>query len=360
MTVRFGVTPLATHGRTRVGTTSGAYDPAIAGSVLLPNDDPNHYYAMSAYEGLYNSINTVTFQTAAALDFCNIQKMATAAGVKDGLTNEPYDLSAIPKLIGTNNVAPIDMATSFATFASGGIRCNPIAITSVVDASGKDYPVQGADCQRTISEDVAAGVTYALQSVLVKGSGWNIGLNDKSNAFAKTGTTDGNIDTWTVGATNKIATASWFGSYQGNADQWKNQDITINGKYYAGVDGADLAGGQWAAVMNAAASDPAYTATAFTRPPASMLQSTAALVVGVNDPKPGDAPVAVPQQDSSPAAPAQQESAPAQEQSTTPAPAPSENPTLEPSPAVPTPSVTTSPTPAGKEQNNNGTTPAKQ
>ncbi|WP_245934669.1 transglycosylase domain-containing protein [Arthrobacter psychrolactophilus] len=342
------------------GTTTGEYDPALAGSVLLPNDDPNHYYAMSAYEGLYNSINTVTFQTAAALDFCNIQKMATSAGVKDGLTNEPYDLSAIPKLIGTNNVAPIDMATSFATFASGGIRCNPIAITSVVDASGKDYPVQGADCQRTISEDVAAGVTYALQSVLVRGSGWNIGLDDKSNAFAKTGTTDGNIDTWTVGATTKIATASWFGSYQGNADQWKNQDITINGKYYVGVDGADLAGGQWAAVMNAAASNPAYAATAFTRPPASMLQATAALVVGVNDPKPGDEPVAVPQQDSSPVAPAQQESAPAQEQSTTAAPAQSESPAVDPSSAAPVPSVTTSPTPAGKAQNSNGATPAKR
>lgn len=283
------------------GTTTGDYDPAVEGSVLLPNDDPNHYYAMSAYEGLYNSINTVTFQTAAALDFCNIQKMATAAGVKDGLSNEPYDLSTISKLIGTNNVAPIDMATAFATFASGGIRCNPIAITSVVDAAGTKYPVPEADCQRTISEDVAAGVTYALQSVLVKGSGWNIGLDDKSNAFAKTGTTDGNIDTWTVGATSSIATASWFGSYQGNGAEWVNQDITINGKYYAGVDGADLAGGQWAAVMNAAASNPAYAATPFTQPPASMLQSTAPLVAGVNDPKPGDAPViAEPQQATQP------------------------------------------------------------
>ncbi|WP_083508690.1 transglycosylase domain-containing protein [Arthrobacter alpinus] len=292
------------------GNITGEYDPAVAGSFLLPNDDPDHYYPMSAYEGLYNSINTVTFQTATTLDFCNIQKMATAAGVKDGLTNKPYDLSNIANLIGTQNVAPIDMATAFATFASGGIRCNPIAISSVVDAAGTKYPVPGADCQRTISEDVAAGVTHALQSVLTRGSGWNIGLTDKTNAFAKTGTTDGNIDTWTVGATSGIATASWFGSYKGNGPEWVNQDITVNGKYYAGVDGADLAGGQWAAVMNAAASNPNYVATPFTQPPASMLQPTAALVAGFNDPKPGDAPVVAEPQKTTPTEP--QETTPQQ------------------------------------------------
>ncbi len=310
------------------GTTGGYYDPSVAGSFLLPNDDPNHYYPMSAEEGLYRSINTVTFQTAAALDLCNIQKMATAAGVKDGHTNQPYSLEYIPNLIGTQNVAPIDMATAFATFASGGIRCNPIALESITDAAGKTYQVPGADCQRTMTEEVAAGVTYTLKNVLTKGSGWYIPLNDKTNAFAKTGTTDGNTDTWTVGGTSSISTAAWFGSYQGTGEKWANQDIMINGKYYYGVDGADLAGSMWAAVNNEAANNPAYAAVPFAQPPASMLATTAPLVVGVNDPKPGDyvppvepvqpqqteAPVEPePQATESPAAPAQPEATPAAE-----------------------------------------------
>ena len=145
------------------GSTTGNYDPA-SGTTLLPNDDPNHYYPMSAYEGLYNSINTVTFQTAAALDFCNIQKMATAAGVKNGLTNKPYALDSIANLIGTQNVAPMDMATAFATFASGGTRCEPVALVSVTDASGNKFPVPSANRQRTMSAEVAAGTTYAMQT----------------------------------------------------------------------------------------------------------------------------------------------------------------------------------------------------
>ncbi|WP_175417241.1 hypothetical protein [Arthrobacter sp. 24S4-2] len=38
---------------------------------------------------------------------------------------------------------------------------------------------------------------------------------------------------WTVGATPGISTASWFGSYQGIGPRWVNQNVTINGKYYA-------------------------------------------------------------------------------------------------------------------------------
>ncbi|GAP55888.1 penicillin-binding protein 1A [Arthrobacter sp. Hiyo6] len=69
------------------GATTGSYDPAL-GQTPLPNDDPNHYYRMSVLQGLYQSINTITFQSAAQLDFCNIQNMATAAGVANGHTNQ--------------------------------------------------------------------------------------------------------------------------------------------------------------------------------------------------------------------------------------------------------------------------------
>ncbi|MDQ0277490.1 membrane peptidoglycan carboxypeptidase [Arthrobacter silviterrae] len=282
--------PVGYNWKNSCGKTTGSYDPA-SGTKLLPNDDPNHYYPMTALEGLYNSINTITFQTAAALDFCNIQKMATAAGLADGATNKPYDVSKISNLIGSENVAPINMATMMATFASGGVRCDPIALTSITDNTGKSYPVPGANCQQTISKDVANGVKYTLQQMLVRGSGYLIPLNDKATAFAKTGTTDGNTNTWTIGANSGISTASWFGSYKGIGPFWVNQDITINGHYWVGVDGANLAGTQWAGVMNAAAGIPAYAAQPLEKPPATMLATTAPLVVGVNDPKGTDAPV---------------------------------------------------------------------
>ena len=251
------------------GTTTGSYDPAL-GQTPLPNDDPNHYYRMSVLQGLYQSINTITFQSAARLDFCNIQKMATAAGIKNGHTNEPYDLSSIASLLGTQDVAPLDMATAYATFAAGGVHCNPVALVSVTGADGHYYPVPEAGCEQTIDPDVAAGVTYALERVLTKGSGYNIPVTKEHDIFAKTGTTDGHTQTWTVGATTGIATASWFGSYKGFGPGWANENITINGKYYAGLNGANIAGTQWAHLMNAAA--PKYPGEPFPSPPAWMLR----------------------------------------------------------------------------------------
>lgn len=251
------------------GVTSGSYDPAL-GQTPLPNDDPNHYYRMSVLEGLYNSINTITFQSATQLDFCNIQKVATAAGVANGHTGQPYDLSNIANLIGTQDVAPLDMANAYATFAANGVHCNPVALDSVTGPDGQNYPVPGADCTQSISPDIAAGVTYALKNVLTKGSGYQIPVNKSHDIFAKTGTTDGNTMTWTVGATSGISTASWFGSYKGIGPQWANQNIRIDGKYYAALDGADIAGGQWAHLMDAAG--PKYPGNPFPLPPTSMTQ----------------------------------------------------------------------------------------
>jgi len=251
------------------GTTTGSYDPAL-GQTPLPNDDPNHYYPMTVLQGLYHSINTITFQSATRLDFCNIQKMATAAGIKNGHTNKPYDLSSIASLIGTQDVAPLDMANAYATFAAHGVHCTPIALESVTGPGGHTYPVPAPDCRQTIDPDVAAGVTYALKPVLTKGSGYNIPVNKEQDIFAKTGTTDGHTQTWTVGATTGIATASWFGSYKGFGPEWANENITINGKYYTGLDGANIAGTQWAHLMNAAA--PQYPGQRFPSPPPSMLR----------------------------------------------------------------------------------------
>ncbi|MDQ6753497.1 MAG: penicillin-binding transpeptidase domain-containing protein [Actinomycetota bacterium] len=196
--------------------------------------------------------------------------MTTAAGVLDGHTNKPYDVSKISNLIGSVDigsvdVAPLAMANGYATFARGGVYCNPTALVSITDGQGKKYPVPGADCKQAIKPEVAAGVTYALKDVLTKGAGYNIPVNKTSyDMFAKTGNTDGNTMTWTVGATAGIATASWFGSYQGIGPQWVNQNIMINGKYYGVVDGVDLAGGQWGRFMNAAA--PQFKTDAFPSP----------------------------------------------------------------------------------------------
>lgn len=229
----------------------------------LQNDVPGYYRPMSVLYGLYQSINTATFASAAQLDLCDIQKMADAAGLHLAENGKPVNMLNPANFIGSDAVSPLTMAAAYATFASGGTYCTPVAITSITDSRKKQYPVPSGGCKQTMSPGVAAGVDVALQDVLKKGSGYQIPLDVP--AGAKTGTSDYSSQTWTVGYTSGLATASWVGGYQDNGPM---RDIVINGKFYSQVDGAYIAGPQWQHYMNKVA--PLYSTAEFPQPPASM------------------------------------------------------------------------------------------
>ena len=47
--------------------------------------------------------------------------------------------------LGAVNVSPLNMAGAYATVATGGIYCHPIAITKITDTAGKKLPVESAE-----------------------------------------------------------------------------------------------------------------------------------------------------------------------------------------------------------------------
>ncbi|MCY0905573.1 transglycosylase domain-containing protein [Arthrobacter sp. H14-L1] len=277
----------------------GAYDPAEPGSFLLPNDEPGDYQQMTVLKGITRSINTATFASAAKLDLCGLNNVGQTMGLHDATDGTPLDwTSQISSLIGGGkNVSPLTMANGFATFASGGIFCNPTGIVSITDYQNKTYPVPGSDCKQTIKPEVAAGVNYALQNVVKEGSGYGLGIPG-TPVGAKTGTTDGSEQTWFIGYTPKLATASWWGYWKEGATRYA-LDYTYKGKFYPQVDGAYIAGPQWQKYMKQAVTF--YPGGSFTAPPPSML----------------GAPTAPRQQTPAPSSPATNPAAPAS------APAPS-------------------------------------
>ncbi|GHG46288.1 carboxypeptidase [Sinomonas cellulolyticus] len=234
------------------GPVHGYYDSAISGSVDLQNDEPGWYHPMTVREGIYNSINTATFASAAALnDFCDIQRAADAMGMHDGAgSGQKLDLSTLGNILGGTNVAPLTMANAFATFASGGTYCAPIAITEVDNAQGQKIGGQSQQCQEhALSPDVASAATSVLEDVLTKGSGLLIPQKVGVPAGAKTGTNNENSQTWVVGYTKGLSTASFFGEPLNGPSARMGRDVTVNGKFYPVVDGAYIAGPQWASYM---------------------------------------------------------------------------------------------------------------
>ena len=260
--------------------TTGWYD-ASNGSYDLQNADETHYKYMSVLDGLANSINTITFASAAQVDLCGIQKVVDAVGIHGGLPsadnpNPPVPMTTLGNLIGSTQTAPLTMASAFATFANNGKYCEPMAIESVTDATGAQLPAQSPNCRDAIKPEVAHGVAYAMQEVLNRGSGSlivpRISTRTTFPIAAKTGTNDNNSSTWVAGYTSGLATATWFGDPLGDQKR-AGQNVTINGNFYKGIDGYMIAGPQFSNYMAQVA--PAYGTDPFPDPPSDMLYSPA-------------------------------------------------------------------------------------
>ncbi|PNI09331.1 glycosyl transferase [Arthrobacter sp. AFG7.2] len=323
--------PLSFPWRHTCGKVTGGYSTAQKNQGLgtaddLQNAEPQWYRPLSVLEGLYNSINTVTFASAAQVDFCGIQKIVDAVGLHSGLPsldgsepNPKIDMSTLSNLLGSTQTSPLTMASAFATFANDGKYCEAIAITAVTDQTGATLPAQSSNCRDAIKPEVARGVNYALQEVLNRGSGAliqpRISTRTDFPIGAKTGTSNNNESTWVVGHTTGLATAAWFGDPLGAQDR-PGQNITVNGKFYKGIDGYMIAGPMFSNFMSQIA--PAYGTEPFPAPPSSMLNGG-----GGNTRTPATTAPRAPQAPQAPQAPAP--SAPAAPAAPQPAPEPSSN-----------------------------------
>ncbi|WFR83070.1 transglycosylase domain-containing protein [Arthrobacter sp. Y-9] len=251
------VYPLNFPWKSTCGPVAGAYNSREMDKGAAPdlqNDTPGFYRPMTVRMGIYYSINTATFASAAGLnDFCDIQRAADALGMHDGAgKGQKLQLNTLGNLLGGANVAPLTMANAFATFASNGTYCTPISITRVEDGKGKRLGGQSPSCRAgAITPEVAKRATNVLQDVLSKGSGLLIPDKVTAPAAAKTGTNQYNNQTWIVGYTRGLATASFFGDPFNASESRPGTNVTINGRTYPAVDGADIAGPQWARYMQA-------------------------------------------------------------------------------------------------------------
>ena len=213
-----------------------------------PSNSEGNGRLMTVLQATMNSVNLAYLDMARQLDMCNIMAGAKDLGVHTGTGADPSTNPA--NVIGTDSVAPLTMAAAFATFASGGTYCAPIAITSVRDADGKELAVPQAGCRQALEPRIANAVSYALGNVW-KGTAKGVPQPPFATA-GKTGTTDANQYTWFVGYTPILTAAVWVGFPNTNTPM---QNMTINGqRYYANhqVFGASIAAPTWSRFMTQA------------------------------------------------------------------------------------------------------------
>ena len=115
--------------------------------------------------------------------------------------------------LGTSEVLPLDITSSYATFANNGVWSRPMAIERIVDRFGVTVKEYSTHRQEVLNEETAFIMTDLLRTVIDQGTGGRARWMYKFThpAGGKTGTTQNWTDAWFVGFSPYLATGVWFG-----------------------------------------------------------------------------------------------------------------------------------------------------
>jgi len=242
---------------------------------------------MDMYRAAQRSVNTYFVQLALDVGMCKVTQMAEKVGVQSSTEAAPlssYD-DKPSFTLGTVEVSPLSMATAYSTFASGGIRCNPVILDKVTTSTGESLAVPDADCTRVVSEDVAAAVNSLLSSVMTKGTGTRVATADGRPQAGKTGTIDSNAAVWFVGYTPRATAASMIsidnerapfkrGEMVYRSSGLKRYTVPSTGRSLEGSGSGDAGMKIWKPAMESYLDG--EPKTAFKKPPASLVSKNPA------------------------------------------------------------------------------------
>lgn len=162
------------------------------------------------WDATANSVNVVFAQLALDVGPENIADVAERMGITTPLVGHPSIT------LGSEEAAPLDMASAFATLAHEGTYCRTFVISRIVNSKGErvyKHDTKQA-CREAIDPDIARLVTQMLEGVVQHGTGTAAQLGGQPVA-GKTGTSQDAADVWFVGYVPSYSTAVWVGIPRG-------------------------------------------------------------------------------------------------------------------------------------------------
>ncbi|MER7796328.1 transglycosylase domain-containing protein [Microbacterium sp. NPDC096154] len=163
-----------------------------------------------------DSLNSGFLAMGAKLNLCDIMRVADKLNVTtaDGKKlSDPTNGFVGPfGLLGSANIAPLAMASVYATIANNGIQCQPKAIDKITSTDGEEMPVPETTCEQKLAPEVAATAAAALSGVMQGGgTGANANTWDGTPLIGKTGTNERD-QTALVESSTKATTFVWIGN----------------------------------------------------------------------------------------------------------------------------------------------------
>ncbi len=170
------------------------------------NFEREYQGSMILKQAFTRSINTVAAQLVALAGPQNVIDVARRCGIASPL--EPVFSVAL----GTSGVSPLEMASAFGTFASGGIHYPPFGIWRVEDAFGQVLEEHIVSGVKVLDPVLTYQLVDMMQGVVDHGTGQVIRkMGFGKPAAGKTGTTNGYKDAWFTGFTPTLSTSVWVG-----------------------------------------------------------------------------------------------------------------------------------------------------
>ncbi len=186
-------------------------------------------------QALMKSVNAIAAQLVERVGPEALVDVARRCGITSPLT-PVYSLA-----LGTSGVSPLEMASAFATFATGGVQHKPFWIRRVEDPLGRvleEHIVRG---QRSLDASIGYQLVDMMRDVLITGTGRVVRRKGFDlPAAGKTGTTDDFRDAWFTGFTPTLSVCVWVGHDRGASMR------DVNG---AGITGGRGAAPIWADFM---------------------------------------------------------------------------------------------------------------
>jgi len=131
---------------------------------------------------------------------------AQNAGISSNMP--PYPSIAL----GSADISLFEMAHSYTMFAGNGISTEPIYITKIEDRNGNIIHTNLPKQKVVMSESAAYTMCQMMQGVVDFGTGVRLrGMGLQMKIAGKTGTTNGNTDTWFIGFTPQLLGGVWVG-----------------------------------------------------------------------------------------------------------------------------------------------------
>lgn len=175
------------------------------GSVWSPKNYGNEYYGnVPMRKALELSLNTATVRLLEKVGVENVIDMAKQLHITSNF--EPN----LSLSLGTTEIAPIELAAAYATFARGGTYIPLTAIRTITTIEGEEEYNQEVPEEPVVTPEVAYDLVDMMKGVIQRGTA-RAAAKMPYHLAGKTGTTDDYRDAWFIGFSPDLLCAVWVG-----------------------------------------------------------------------------------------------------------------------------------------------------